>query len=346
VEDIFDELLSNTQKRDYDEYLKDEFSAEREQVQRGIALEKQIVADFENFIHSRGKELGLELVTLSEDDIAKARTVLYNGQVVAVDGRKEKPLDVVSGIFCEVGVATVSYKTMHEPSVKCMSITSHIEDSTTKEDYYENSRKERVNETDVTNAMIYWELEACLDAAKTATWVLKDGPAMHPGLVWKDSATCFSHLEKVIAAKNIVGIVKDFRAAESLWRYGRCLKPGQYLVVYRGVGQWVKDIGKEGKLSADFKQGPGAKIVKGVFKAGRSFWIFEAHQDTVHQAMPVVMADALNNKRGMPQLIDLADKILGNRFPSGLYGKKINREFLQHGMDYYLDIVDERMLRG
>jgi len=346
MDDILDELLNNTKKRDYDDYLKDEFAAEREQVQRGIALEKEIVADFDKFIHSRGEELGLELVTVTPEHIANAQKVLYSGKVVAIDGRREKPLDVVSGIFCEVGIATVSYKTMHEPSVTCMSITSHIEDSTTKEDYYENSRKERVNENDVTNAMIYWELEACIDEAKKSEWVFKDGPMMHPGLVWKDNETCFSHLEKVIAAKNIVGIVKDFRSAESLWRYGRCLKSGQYLVVYHGVGKWIKDIGKEGHLSTEFKQGPGAKIVKGVFKAKNSFWIFEAHQDTVHEVMPVVMADALNNKRGMPQLIDLADKVLGNRFPSGLYGKKINREFLQHGMDYYLDIVDERMLRG
>ena len=171
MDDIFDELLQNTKKRDYDDYLKDEFAAEREQVQRGISLEQEIVADFGNFIRSRGKELGLELVTVSQESILAAQKVLYSGKVVAVDGRREKPLDVVSGIFCEVGVASVSYKTMHEPSVTCMSITSHIEDSVTKEEYYENSRKDRVNENDVTNAMIYWELEACIHEAKKSEWV-------------------------------------------------------------------------------------------------------------------------------------------------------------------------------
>ncbi len=39
MDDVLDELLNNTKKRDYDDYLKDEFAAEREQVQRGISLQ-------------------------------------------------------------------------------------------------------------------------------------------------------------------------------------------------------------------------------------------------------------------------------------------------------------------
>ncbi len=160
-----------------------------------------------------------------------------------------------------------------------MSITSHIEDFVTKEDYYENSRKGRVNENEITNAMIYWELETCLGVSKSNSYVLKDGPIMHQGLVWKDSQTCFSLLEKVVAAKNkavaaknkavaaknkavaaknIVGIVKDFRAETSvaLWRWGRCLKPKQYLIAYRGVNNWFatsKTCPKEGPLTEQFK---------------------------------------------------------------------------------------------
>lgn len=349
MDDVLDELLANTSRRSYEEYLKDDFDVERRQVQRGIALEQEIVAAFDAYVKERGAELGLHLATVPEERIEAARKCLFNGQVVAVDGRREKPQDVVSGVFCEVGVASVGYKTLSEPQVRCMSITSHIDESTTKEQYYENTAKARLNENDITNAMIYWELEECLTNAGTAAWVLKDGPAIHPGLVWKDSETTFSLLRRVIDARNIVGIVKDFRAQGSvaLWRYGRCLKPRQYLVVYRGVGSrgWIEDIGKEGPLTHEFKGGAGRNMVRGVFKASRSFWVFECHEDVIEEAMPVVMADSLNNKRGLPQLIDLADQVLRKRFPSGLYAEKINREFLHHGFDYYLDVVDERALR-
>jgi hypothetical protein len=347
MEDALQELINNTKRRDYDEYLKDEFRTEKQQVQRGIMLEREIVAAFEEYVRTKGATIGLELRTVTDEAIDNARRSLYGGQVVAVDGRREKPLDIISGVFCEVGLASVSYQTMSNPEVRCLSITSHIEESTTKEEYYENSSKGKVNENEVTNAMIFWELETCIELAKTAKYVFKDGPVLHPGLVWKDQQFTFDLLERAIAAKNIVGIVKDFRAEQSaaLWRYGRCLKPRQYLIVYRGVENWIKSIGKEGELTEKFKQGAGKDMVRGVFKASRSFWAFEAHKDTVHEAIPVVMADALNNKRGIPQLVDLADQILRKRFPSGLYADKINREFLHHGMEYYLDIVDERMLR-
>jgi len=343
MEDILVQLLKNARRSTYEDYLRDDLQEEKRQIKLGMELEKEVVKQFAAYV----KEAELELGTVSDKDLEWARGVLASGQVAAIDATRQKPKDIISGVFCEIGLAEVTYKTMQEPIVKCMSIMSRLDGFKTVQEYYDNIHKERANEQDITTAMIYWELESCLESKRN--WVFKDGPIVHPSLVWKGSPTSINILEKVVAAKNIIGVVKDFRAQEGgipLLRYGKLLQPFQYLVAFRGVSEWMPDIGKDTELTKIFKEGPGKEVCRGVFKARQTFYGFEVHQDMLKEGIALLMADALNNKRGIPNLVDLADNIARTRFPYGLYKEKIEREFLSESLTDYFDILDDHELRG
>lgn len=343
MQDILDQLLKNARRSTYEDYLRDDLQEEKRQIKLGMELEKEVVKQFATYV----KKAGLELSTVPEDDLQWAREVLASGQVAAIDATRQKPKDIISGVFCEIGLAEVTYKTMQEPIVKCMSIMSRLDGFKTVQEYYDNIHKEKANEQDITTAMIYWELESCLESKRN--WVFKDGPIVHPSLVWKGSSTSIAILEKVVAAKNIIGVVKDFRGEESLSliRYGKLLQPLQYLVAFRGVSEWVLDkLGRDTGLAKMFKAGAGKEICRGVFTARQTFYGFEVHQDMLKKGIALLMADALNNKRGIPNLVDLADHIARTRFPYGLYKEKIEREFLSESLTDYFDILDDHELRG
>jgi len=337
---LLSEILQNAKERSYGEYVSGEFGIEREQIELGRRLEQQVLNQFAEYIKREGYVLG----TVTPSELEWARKKLFDGEVAAIDGRRDKPIDIVSGVFCEVGIASVSYKTLSRPELSCRSITSHIEESTTAKEYYANLQANRLHEGTITSAMICWELQACLKS--TAEWVFKDGPILHPDLVWRGYPFLIDLLKKVVARKKIIGVVKDLRGEKSipLRRLGRLLKPGEFLVIYKGVSGWIEPF----RLTEDakrFLEAEGANVWRGVFKAHVKSYGFEIHEDSFQEGIALLIADAMHNKRGVPNLVDQADAIAGNAFPSGLYGDKIRREFLLAGMGEYWEVIDEHLLR-
>lgn len=340
-ENLLKELLDNAESRSYAEYVSGDFSVEKEQIDIGRTLEKQVLEQFASQIKSRGYILG----KVPEERLKWARDQLYSGKVAGVDGRRDKPIDIISGVFCEVGIATVTYQTLSNPELTCRSITSHLKESVTAKEYYENLMADRLREGTITSAMICWELDACLKSK--VEWLLKDGPILHPDLVWKGYPFLINLLKDVVNHKKIIGVVKDLRGEKSipLRRLGKLLSPGQFLVIYKGAAGWITPL----RLTEDAKRflsEEGSGVWRGVFKAHVKSYGFEIHEDSFDEGMAILMADAMNNKRGMPNLVDQADTIAGNAFPSGLFGEKIKREFILAGMGEYWELIDEHMLRG
>ena len=61
----------------------------------------------------------------------------------------------------------------------------------------------------------------------------------------------------------------------------------------------------------------GGKVVRGVYRASAAApaYVFYAHADRAHEAALLAMADAaLQEHRGFPLLIDLADTVAGHTF--------------------------------
>jgi len=338
---LLDEILKNATTRTYAEYVSSDFGAEKEQIELGRALEKQVLEQFASYIANQGYVLG----TVPQEKLEWAHEQLFGGKVTGVDGRRDKPIDIISGVFCEIGIAAVTYQTLSKPELSCRSITSHLEESTTAKEYYENLQSDRLREGTITSAMICWELETCLNT-KTE-WVFKDGPILHPDLVWRGYPFLLDLLKRVVNHKKIIGVVKDLRGEKSipLRRLGKLLQSGQFLIIYKGVSGWIEPF-RLTEIAKRFLTEEGSKIWRGVFKSHVKSYGFEIHEEHFDDGIALLMADAMNNKRGVPNLVDQADAIAGNAFPTGLFGEKIRREFLLAGMGEYWELIDEHMLRG
>src|SRR2546423_1403988 len=93
---LLEQLLNNAKSRTYAEYVSGDFNVEKEQIERGRSLERQVLEQFASQIQSRGYILG----SVTEERIKWAREQLYSGKVAGVDGRRDKPIDIISGVFC------------------------------------------------------------------------------------------------------------------------------------------------------------------------------------------------------------------------------------------------------
>jgi len=113
-ENSLKQLLQNSKNRTYAEYVSGEFGIEKEQIEIGRTLEGQVLEQFEAYIRDKGYTLG----SVSEERLKWAREQLYSGRVAGVDGRRDKPIDIISGVFCEVGIATVTYLKVTGQSIR------------------------------------------------------------------------------------------------------------------------------------------------------------------------------------------------------------------------------------
>jgi len=134
-----------------------------------------------------------------------------------------------------------------------------------------------------------------------------------------------SLLEEMVRHKKFV-FVPSGPGARMLLTIGNALLPLQYAVVDtmqdslqrivdRGhfTGEW-KELRKPVE---NFAKEVGSQIVVGTYRASAMSpaYIFYAHAEHVHQAALIAIADStLQEHRGFPMLIDLADKVCGSVF--------------------------------
>jgi hypothetical protein len=130
-------------------------------------------------------------------------------------------------------------------------------------------------------------------------------------------------------------------SARELLTIGNALQPLEYAIVdtnesnleriasghYRGEG-W-------GTLAAevqDFVKECGPKIVTGLYRASEfsPCQVFYAHVAHAHQAALIAMADSvLQEQRGFPMLIDLADGLCGTIFSSASFSSSIQLAYAE-----------------
>jgi hypothetical protein len=140
--------------------------------------------------------------------------------------------------------------------------------------------------------------------------------------------------------------VPSSTTARELLTIGNALKPLEYAIVddnmdvlsriaaghYRGQ-EWAGLGAAVEKLVQDC----GPKILIGLFRASQlaPCQMFYAHADHVHEAALIAMADSvLQEHRGFPMLIDLADGLCSTTFGGDTFAASTQQAYAESGEPY------------
>lgn len=195
--------------------------------------------------------------------------------------------------------------------------------------------------------MAYAERAVLLDRS-TAPWRMGHGnPAPYELVTGSGSVQLvelsLGLLQRLICEHRRFVFVPSGPAERHLLTIGNALRPLEYAIVdtletpleriaqggYRGEG-WG---GLAEKVRA-FAHEVGPIVVRGVYRASAfaPAHLFYAHRDFAHQAALIAMADgALQEHRGFPMLIDLADTVCATTFDAGSFVASIQAAYARAG---------------
>lgn len=152
-------------------------------------------------------------------------------------------------------------------------------------------------------------------------------------------------LARLINHKKFIYVPSATKARELL-TIGNALRPLEYAIIddnkanlekiqsghYRGQ-EW----GDLGKRVRDFTEEFGSQIVVGMFRASEMApcQMFYAHADYAHQAALIAMSDSLlQEHRGFPMLIDLADTLCATTFGADTFAASTQMAYAEAGQPY------------
>jgi hypothetical protein len=201
--------------------------------------------------------------------------------------------------------------------------------------------------------MTYAERAMLADRSKTAWRVGHGGPMPHEMIVGSGrKELAFASLE--ILRKLLLGhqkfiFVPSEISDAAVVTIANALHPLQYAVIrntrdiiqgyIEGTSYERPHYEKSGLIQAvkAFQQDAGSKVVLCVYRAsalapGR---IFYAHEDHVHDAAQIVIADsALQEARGFPNLIDIADRTCRSMFEPGGLSAQVHAALARTGSPF------------
>ena len=319
------------------------------QIIRGINFERNIEKIFQKMI--KNGELNWTINKVPRHLISWANDELDRGNVAAVDGTNMYPINLISGVFCQVGVGGISY-IKDEPSINVQSITSYINQKISEEEYFYNilnGKDKRLSKKDILTAMSYWEFEHCLK--RNEDWIFKDGNIVPFHLLWHPEG--LSLLEKVVSSKKIIGIIKSSRSPKYNL-LGRFLKPGEYMTIEDASKFYFtmkkQEFGPPSSLiqsytkdAQEFLTNYAESIKRGVFKTGQKSYVYEIPKKFFEKGIALIMADSMRNPRGLPFLIDLVDLRLSSLFENNVYQNKMQNILLEQGELF--ENINEREMR-
>lgn len=292
------------------------------------------------------------------------RQVLFNGAVEACDGTAvlydSLPLTIV-----QIGVCLVSYRgdqgtwvhRVFRRDLRASSAKDLIEETIELLDKRkrrgavdQKSSRDRLTELARRGIMEYAE-RAVLVERSNARWRMGHGAPVTFQLLTGSGMlelvqASLDLLQRLILGHERFVFVPSSTSARDLLTIGNALRPLEYAIVdtmhdplrriaqggYRGEG-W----GPIGEQVRNFVEEIGPKIVVGVYRVSHlsPAQVFYAHVDHAHDAVLIAMADsALQEHRGFPMLIDLADKLCTATFGGETLAISAGLAYVQAGEPY------------
>lgn len=297
---------------------------------------------------------------LTPDQVTKAlHNVVFNGQLEGCDGTRVTvatlPVTVV-----QIGVCLASYQGTGDGGSIAHRIYRHdiVRKNGSPEDqvvafmakrsgrgrrdaageFGDDGNTVAMSDMMCRALMIYAERAMLTDKSQRPWRIGHGGPMPHELIVGSGrqemAFASLAMLRKLLLGHQKFIFVPSEINDEAVVTIANCLQPLQYAVLrntkdiiegYIAGSSYERPNYKESGLFQavrSFQQEVGSKVVLGVYRAsalapGR---IFYAHEDHVHDAAQIVMADsALQEARGFPNLIDIADRTCRGMFePGGL----------------------------
>ncbi len=316
-------------------------------------------------------QAGVYQATLDEVKEAQ-RNVLFNGLVDACDGNSHVfhtlPIQII-----QIAVAVISY--MGEESTWANRIFRRdiplkagqsILDQTIEILSRRSGGKEdgggsrKVSDMMRRGLMTYMERVVLAEKAK-APWRMGHGNPLAYEILTGSGITELVRYgvdvlnDLVLTHKKFIFVPSE-TSKEHFLTIGDALRPLEYAVIsdcsddlekilkggYRGEWEKVKD-----KYLEPFCMEAGPKVVMGVYRASSiaPAKMFYAHRDYVHEAALIALADSIMQEhRGCPMLIDMADGICKTYFGAESLNRPVQFALAQSGEAYRY--LDERVTRN
>jgi len=271
------------------------------------------------------------------------RKLLFNGGVEACDGTVATH-DTLPVTITQIGVCLVSYhgdqgtwvhrmfrrdlrSSGRNPVQETLDL---LERRSERSGVDHDSSRDHMTSLARRGIMAYAERAVLLDRSD-AVWRMGHGSPAPYELVTGSGMpellrVSLGLMHRLIAEHRRFVFIPSSAAARGLLTIGNALRPLEYAVVdtlydplcriaaghYRGE-QWQG----LGNMVLDFVEECGPKVVVGLYRASRlsPCQMFYGHVDHAHEAAMIAMADSvLQEHRGFPMLIDLADNLCTTTF--------------------------------
>src|SRR6266571_3824351 len=317
-----------------------------EAVRKETEYQKLIRTKVFPLLRTRGgapAEAGVYRATLERvEDVH--RKLLFNGAVEACDGTVVSH-DTLPVTITQIGVCLVSYRgdqgswvhRIYRRDLRTSSTKSPVDETMEilerrrqRGAVGHSSTRDRLTDLARRGIMAYAERAVLLDRSR-AEWRLGHGNPTPYELVTGSGMVELAQASLELMKRFVLDhqrflFVPSAPSARELLTIGNALKPLEYAIIdsslesleriasghYRGEG-W----GDVREAVNDFVKECGPKIVIGMYRASRlaPAQMFYAHADHAHEAALIALADSvLQEHRGFPMLIDLADKLCSTMF--------------------------------
>jgi hypothetical protein len=288
------------------------------------------------------------------------RGLLFNGNVEACDGTSV-PLDTLPVTIIQIGVCLVSYQGdqgswVHRLYRRDLRVSGldPVEEAFQMLDrrqrraaFDESSRRDKLSDLGRRAIMAFAERAVLLHKSR-ALWRLGHGsPAPYELLTGSGMRDLLERsldlLDDLVLGHKRFVFVPSAPAERMLLTLGNALLPLEYAIIDH-LSRWLERIVDLGHYRGDwaallprvreFVQEAGSKVVVGAYRASRiaPAQLFYAHVEYAHDAALIAIADgALQEHRGFPMLIELADTLNRTMFGAESFNAAVRLAYTDAG---------------
>ncbi|WP_376793833.1 hypothetical protein [Thermogemmatispora sp.] len=297
------------------------------------------------------------------------RSLLFNGAVEACDGTSLS-YDSLPITITQLGVCLISYqgdlgswsqrlfrRDLRAASGEPLEDLLTLLEKRRQRGSIDVEERSRLSELARRGIMSYAE-RAVLTWKAQAPWRMGHGaPVPYELLTGSGSMELFRHslamLEKLLLGHRKVVFVQSDISARHWLTIGQALEPLEFLVL-ETIEERLLRIADQGhyptqfqQQARDFSRKIGSQLVMGIYRASRYAppHVFYSHIDHVFEAALIALADSvLQEHRGFPLLIDLADTICRATFGNDIFEDAIHTAYVRAGEPFRF--VSERRTRA